>query len=94
MAIAPGGTTIGSVIPLRQQPGPEPGRLGGWLGLKCYLAWGGGGGGWGPYFVSFLQKTYKCTYVLINTHHYLFERLFPEREPPEVLPTGLTQGFV
>ena len=31
-------------IVLRQQPGPGPGRLGFWLGLRCYLAWGGGGG--------------------------------------------------
>ena len=30
---------------------------------------------------------------LINTHYVLFRRFFLETEPPEVLPTGLTQGF-
>ena len=47
---------------LRQQPGPGPGRLG-WLAwFKMLLAWGGGVGGRGPYFISFLRKTQKCTF--------------------------------
>ena len=50
---------------------------------KCY--WLGGVGGWGPYFISFLRKTPKCTYVLINTVRIimLVSVFFFWKKPPE-----------
>jgi len=72
------------------------GRAGlcGWLGLKCYwpggVGWGEGG--WGLCFISFLRKTLKCIFFLYLRIIVFSDAFFPEKKPPEVLPTGLAQG--
>ena len=77
--------------PARERTGPGPDRL----GLKCYWLGGVGWGKGGGHTLSvFLEKQINVS--IFDKYALLcFQTpFFPEKKPPEVLPTGLTQGFV